>query len=143
MGSVASFNYAAFIARYPEFSTVSSGSVQACFNEAGLYLRNDGSGQVTSDTNQALLMNMVTAHIVALNFGVNGQAPTPLVGRISSAAEGSVSVSVENLQPPGSAQWFAQTKYGAAYWAASAPYRGFKYKSARVYNPNPRWPMMQ
>ena len=33
----------------------------------------------------------------------------------------------ENLYPPGSAQWWQQTKYGAAFWAATSQYRGMRY----------------
>lgn len=129
MAAIVVFDYAGFIARYPEFGQVPQARCQAFFDEAGLYLRNDGTSPVRGDTSQRLLMNMLTAHIAALNAqapGGAGQANT-LVGRIESATEGSVTVGTSNDYPPGSAQWFQQTKYGAAFWQASAQYRTMHY----------------
>jgi hypothetical protein len=132
MGAVATFDYAAWTVRYPEFSTVTQPQAQACFDEAGLYLANDGSGPVGDQARQSLLMNMLTAHIASINFGVNGEAPSPLVGRVSSATQGSVSVSADMPAVPGTAAWFMTTKYGAAFWAATAAYR------TAHYRPGPR-----
>ena len=76
---------------------------------------------------------MITAHIAQLNSGTAAQAASPLVGRITNATQGSVSVATSgDMGEPasGSAAWFQQTKYGAAYWQASMPYR----KGGR-YNP--------
>jgi hypothetical protein len=116
------FNFANFTLRYPEFSTLSQALLQIYFNEAGFYCRNDGAGPVSDQTTLDTFMNMLTAHIAALNGGVSGQAASQLVGRINSAGEGSVRVSTEMKVDPGAA-WFMQTKYGAAYWQASLPYR--------------------
>lgn len=124
------FNYATFVARYPEFAPVPEGTAVLYFNEATLYLRNDGTGPVTSPTFQLMMLNMLTAHLAWLAGWGRGAVPiTPsgVVGRIASATEGSVSVSVENNYAPGSAQWFQQTPYGAAYWQATAPYRQMRY----------------
>lgn len=137
MGAVVVFNYSGWIARYPEFSAVSPAAAQQYFNEATLYCRNDGGGPVSNATIQATLLNMLTAHIAALysqsqgdpNPGTAKDANTP-VGRISDAAEGSVHVSLQNDMPPGTAQWYNSTKYGASYWAATAVYRGFRYVRA-------------
>lgn len=84
-----------------------------------------------------MFLNMLTAHIAALNASINGQSPSPLVGRISNASEGSVSVGVQMDLAPGSAQWFAQTKYGIAYWQASLQFRSMLYfpGPAPVANP--------
>jgi hypothetical protein len=72
---------------------------------------------------RSVLLNMLTAHIAALNSpGASG-----VVGRVSSASEGSVSVSAE-LAVPGSAAWFAQTRYGIAFWQATAQYRTATYR---------------
>ena len=132
MGAVATFNYAQWIARYPEFTTnVNSTLGQLYWNEACLYQRNDGGGPVPDINTQTLLLNMITAHIACLNAGINGNPSSPLVGNITSAAEGSVNVSVTNDYPPGSAQWFQQTKYGAAWWGATSIYRHFRYRRGR------------
>ena len=101
------------------------------YAEAGLYLNNSGYGPVSDAGVQALLMNMVTAHIAALYAGVNGQAASPLVGRVSNAGEGSVSVTTDMGPAVGTQAWFQQTQYGAAAWAAMAPYRRGQYVPGR------------
>jgi hypothetical protein len=120
------FNYKSWLARYPEFATVDPTAVEECFPEACLYCNNTNFSPVKDINARRILLNMLTAHIVFLNFGANGQAPSQLVGRIASAGEGSVNVSTE-LKLPGSAAWFTQTKYGAAFWQASAAYRMMRY----------------
>ena len=137
MGAVATWNATTFILRYPEFGSVNVNQLQLFWTEATLYLRNDGSGPVQDPTRQLTLLNMVTAHIAYLNAGVGGQPATPLVGRITSAGEGSVNVSVENEYPPGTPQWWQQTKYGAAFWSATAPYRGARYVPRRTRSVDP------
>ncbi len=126
------FNYANWIARYPEFTTLASGANPAtvapeCFTEACLYCNNTDASLVTDIPTRTMLLNMLTAHIVALNFGANGEPPSALVGRISSAGGGSVNVSAEMAGNTAYSAWFNQTKYGAAYWQASAQYRMMRY----------------
>jgi hypothetical protein len=140
MGAIAIFDPAAWVARYPEFGSVTPAQAQGYFDEAVLYLRNDGSGPVRDDLVgvQLMLLNMLTAHIAELNrLTSNGHAVSQLVGRIDSASQGAVSVHAEMDVPAGSGQWFAQTKYGASFWAASAAYRAFRYRPGprRVFDP--------
>ena len=142
MGVVVTFNYGQWIQRYPEFSAVTQPIAQNYFNEATLTHRNDGIGRGPTDPNQQLmLLNMLTAHIAKLNAPDpdTGEPPSPLVGRISSASQGSVNVSVENNYPPGTPQWFQQTPYGSAYWAATAVYRTMFYRRGphRTFDPPP------
>lgn len=133
MANAVTFNYNAWIARYPEFGPsgsqpVDSTLAQLYFDEAGLYLENVNVSVISSIAQQSQLMNMLTAHIAALNAAQSGGGgSSPLVGRVSSATEGSVSVSSENDYPPGTPQWYQQTKYGAAYWAATIQYRTMHY----------------
>jgi hypothetical protein len=122
MGVIATFNSENFLARYPEFTSLDVPLLQQYFLEAGIYCRNDGGGMVDDVNIQTMFMNMLTAHIAALNGGVNGQTPSQMVGRINSAGEGSVHVSMDMKSENGAA-WYMQTKYGAAYWQASLPYR--------------------
>jgi hypothetical protein len=93
------------------------------------------------DVNQrALLLNMLTAHLAALYAGVNGQSPSPLVGRINTATEGSVSVGAAMDGVPGTAAWFLQTKYGASFWQATARYRTMRYVPGRSWPASGPWP---
>lgn len=129
MGVVVEFNYSNFVARYPEFATVNEATADAYFAEACIYHRNDGGGPVDDATIQSVLLNMMTAHIAARYATINGEVPSPLVGRINSGTEGSVSVGVEGFAGvTGSQQWLLQTKYGSDYWFATAPYRTMRYR---------------
>lgn len=131
--SAAIFNYAAWAARYPELAgSVLEPLATLYWDEAGLYLLNTGASQVTDIARRGVLLNMLTAHIAALNATINGQAPSGLVGRVASATEGSVSVSTAASMLPGSAEWYAQTRYGLSFWTATARYRMARYYAGNV-----------
>jgi hypothetical protein len=127
-GGVVVFDYSAWALRYPELaSSVTQPLAQQYFDEAQLYCDNTPCSPVQNLPQRAVLLNMLTAHIAALNAPFSGQASSPLVGRIGSATEGSVSVQTTLDMPAGSAQWFAQTKYGLAFWQATAQFRTMHY----------------
>lgn len=141
MGIVA-FNYDAWVARYPELAgSVSPQLAAAYFAEAELYCDNTPGSIVTDESRRSLFLNMLVSHIAQLNAPLNGQPSQTLVGRISSASQGSVTVSIANDYPPGTVQWFQATKYGAAYWVATSPYRTAKYVPAPVRNMDPFRPI--
>lgn len=138
MGVTVAFNYQTWIARYPEFTaTVKADLAQEFFNEATIYHRNDGGGPVSNAAIQSTLLNIATAHIAQLAVGTAKKPASDIVGRITTAGEGSVSVSTEMQVPPGTAQWWNQTKFGAAYWAATAQYRTMRYLRGPVRPINP------
>ena len=131
------------------------------FDLATTFCRNDGGGPVgagvggcgglfsffSSPTTSAAatqlqtnMLNLLTAHLAQLFAPLpTGQPASGLVGRITSASEGSVSVSAEFPASPAAA-WFLQTAYGAAFWQMSAPFRTARYLPGpqRVNNP---WPI--
>ena len=121
------FDINAFRERYPEFDTVSPSLLNAYFVEATVYLDNTDCSPVTDVNVRAVYLNMLVAHIAALNSGVGGQKPSGLVGRVASASEGSVSVSTAEVPVSPSSWWYLQTPYGAAYWQATAAYRTVRY----------------
>lgn len=125
--AVVIFDVAAFRLRYPEFASVSDELLQAYFTEATVYLNNTDSSPVTDVNQRAVFLNMLVAHLAAINSGVNGQAASGLVGRVTSASEGSVSVSVDAGPSSASSWWYMQTPYGAQYWQATLPYRTIRY----------------
>ena len=135
------FSYTMWAARYPELAAyVNQDLATIYWSEAGIYLDNTGCGLI-SDTSVGgrlnMILNMITAHIAFLNTPTPGPGgtsipATPLVGRISQATEGSVSVTVDMGTTSNTAAWLQSTKYGAAAWYALAPYR-----TARYY-PGPR-----
>lgn len=138
MGVIVQQNYTAFITRYPEFSSsgtqpVSNPLYSEYWCEAELYQANNGAGPIKSQTQALLLMNMMVAHIASLNTAAfNGAVAPNIVGRIANATEGSVTVGTDNQYPPGTPQWYQQTKYGAAWWAATAQFRTMRYRPGPV-----------
>lgn len=135
MGAIATFDYALWAARYPEFSNVLQMQAAAYWTEAGVYHRNDGGGPVQDVAMQTLLMGMLTAHIAFLSVGTASN-PSPasqgVVGRISSASMGPVSVSASLEGISGAAAYFAMSPYGLSYWTATAPYRTMSYRRGPV-----------
>ena len=128
--AAASFDLAVFRARYPEFNAVGGPTLSAYFGEAGLYLANNDTSLVSNLVRRLTYLNMITAHIAYLAGALSADGMPRPVGRVSQAAEGSVSASFEGVAPtPGSGAWFQQTQYGAAFWQATTSLRCFRYVS--------------
>lgn len=128
--AVVVFDSAGFLARYPEFSAVTPPLLGMYFSEATMYLDNTDNSRVSDVGQRAVLLNMLTAHVAALNgSGVNGNGASGMVGRINSAGEGSVNVSAEYAVPSASDMkaYLRQTPYGAAFLAATGSYRTMQY----------------
>lgn len=133
------FDYAHWMATYPEFVAVTEPRAQSFFNVACQFCDNTACSPVPApppaQQPRTALLEMLTAHIAALNGGLNASGTLPAgsglqpVGRIASASEGSVSVGFDYGSTPDgpSAAWYNQTSYGALYWAATAQYRTFQY----------------
>jgi hypothetical protein len=141
------FNLQTFLARYPEFSGLSDAQLQAYFEEAQLYCGNNTQNPAFCDGTLGTLLNMLTAHIAWLNAprdasgtpAQTGQPASPIVGRIANASEGSVSVAADmgDATAGGPSQaWYMQTKYGAAYWYATAGYRTARYAARPTFVPS-------
>jgi hypothetical protein len=136
---VVEFNYTTWAVRYPELAgSVTAPVAQLYFNEACLYCDNTPVSLVQDLTVRAMLLNMLTAHIAAMNSSINGSPSSPLVGRIESASEGSVNVTAKLEGDLPGRSWYAQTKYGLAYWQATAQYRTARYVPGPAYYPDPR-----
>ena len=124
---IVAFEFQSWAFMFPELATsVSPGQAAGYFARAELVVDNSGRSRIQDIQTRTTILHLATAHIAAMNAAINGQAPSNLVGRISSATEGSVSVSTE-LNAPGSAAWWAMTRYGYEAWNAMAPYRTFRY----------------
>lgn len=123
------FDYAAWSARYPELAgKVDDTRAGLLFAEAGLYLDNTDASPVQDLPTRLMLLNMLVAHIAALSGALEpGGSPSGLVGRVSSASEGSVSVSVDTGLTPGTAVWYQQTPYGLSFWQATKGLRSAIY----------------
>ena len=132
------FSYATWTAMFPEFSALTPEQGTAYFMQASTICANSCSNPINADGNLAALLYMLTSHFAWLNCpkdangnpAATGTPASALVGRISSAAEGSVNVQTE-WETGGDASslqaFLTQTKYGAQYWAAIQQYRTARY----------------
>lgn len=127
------FDTGRFLARFPEFENVACEQLQAIFNEATLYLDNTDASLVTNVAAREALFMLLVAHLAQLNFGSKTSPATPLVGRVTSVSEGSVSISGDAPALPGTATWYGLTKYGISYWQATAPWRTMHYRPGRSW----------
>lgn len=124
---VVQFDPEAFKAAYPQFAAVPDTALTGNFDTASLLLQNTCCSVVQDANKRAQFLNLITAHLTQLLNGINGQAASGVVGRISDATEGSVSVSTEFATQSEMAAFYAQTQFGAIFWTAVAPYRLARY----------------
>jgi hypothetical protein len=133
--ATAPFVYADWAAQFPEFAgRVTEAMANAYFAQAGdvsPLVDNSGSSPITDPARLGRVLYLLTAHMAQLFAPLTpGGAASGLVGRISSAGEGSVSVGTDMGQVTTSAAWFLQTPYGALVWQMLLPYRLGRYVPA-------------
>lgn len=130
---VVTFDYAAWGALFPELAAViSKPQAGLYFGMACQYVANTPASLVPltdayANPVREPLLNLVTAHISALL----GPTSSETVGRVGSATQGSVSVTLDMGQTSQNAAWWQQTKYGAMAWEMLKPYRSFRYFQGR------------
>lgn len=134
------FDPAAFIVNFPQFATVAEAALTYNFQRACQILDNTDCSPVCDLTERALLLDLLVAHITALNQGVNGVAPSGLVGRVSDATQGTIHVGTDYGPTSAAAAWYLQTQWGAEYWNDTAKYRTMRYVPGRSY-PAPPQPL--
>ena len=122
------FDLTEFTTAYPEFTGVGSGIAGANFSLSTLNLVNCCGSPVPDPNVRQQLLYLLTAHLTYLFTpgAWNSNSPPGLVGRVSSATEGSVSVAADFPTTAESA-WFLQTKYGAQFWQITAVIRTMHY----------------
>lgn len=124
---VVTWDFSWFSARYPDLAAAAGpANAQFYFDAAQMFLDNTPMSVVKDVATRQRLLGLLTAHVAALFSPVDGQPSGSLVGRITNASEGSVSVAADLPSNPNSG-WYEQTKYGALYWAATALYRRMRY----------------
>ena len=145
---VVTFNFTTFSGLYPEFANCSPTQAAGWFTRASFLCGNQPSNPVNAVAGMLeSCLYLLTAHIAQLNSprdaqgnaAATGQAASPIVGRIDSAAEGSVNVHADmgdaNAGSPSQA-WYMQTRYGAEYWAATAAVRTARYMALPTIIPD-------
>jgi len=118
------FDAAEFVAAYPAFATLTNAQMGAAFAVATIFLNNSCCSIVEDVNVRQVLLYMLTAHVCALVYGENGNAPSGIVGRVNTAREGSVSVGAEYAADMSMSEaYFSQTPYGAMFWQVTTPFR--------------------
>lgn len=91
------------------------------FNAACLLLDNTENSKVNDLTARKTLLYMLVCHIATLQ-----QRGTGMVGLLTSATEGKVSVGLQAYTS--NPNWYSQTQCGSMFWLATAKYRvGMRY----------------
>ena len=134
---VVTFNWMTFRTWFPEFGCLTEAQGQAYFDMAGLYCANSSQNPLWCAGVLPQVMNLVTAHVAWLlaprdangNPASQGQPPSPIVGRINSASQGSVSVgaTLDGEMGSPSQMFFMQSRYGMLAWQAMAVGRVARY----------------
>lgn len=128
------FNYLVWTQRFPQLATIDPTLAQLLWNEASALLAGGSFSCIRDPAQQTALLNLLTAHLAQLQQ--QSASGNGMVGRISSATQGSVSVSTD-LGGSGSVPaWYAQTQYGLQFWQATAGQRQAHY----IPGPERCWP---
>src|SRR5574337_1075984 len=148
---VVTFDPVAFKSAYGEFQACTDSQCNGWFQRATLIFDNSTCNAAYGDGNMAALYNLLVAHIGWLNAprdpsgtpAASGSPPPPIVGRINSASEGSVSLGADmgtaDASSP-SQPWYMQTRYGAEFWAATVQYRSGGFVPGPIHNFQPVYP---
>lgn len=136
--AVAVFDYAQFSALFPELANggVTEPVASSLFGVAGLLLDNTDCSPVQDVAARLTMLNYVVAHLASLGGyplppGGTIPAPSGIVGRVSSATEGSVSVSSDYGAVRENEAWWLQSQYGATFWQLTRSLRTMRYVPAR------------
>jgi hypothetical protein len=145
------FSLPTWTAMFPAFANISPAQGQVFFSMATRLCANDIRNPAITCDDGTLdsLLYLLTSHIAALlspkdtsgNYNSAGTLPaSPLVGRINTASEGSVSVGADmgdaTAGSPSQA-WYMQTQYGATFWAMTAGVRTARPVSLPTIVPDP------
>lgn len=124
MAGIVEFNIDEFKEIYPV--ELSDAQLNHCFAKAELRVNNTRNSIVCDVGERKILLYLLTAHLAVLLDRI--RKGNDSVGRVSSASEGSVSVSLD-FPTNNSAlmAWYAQTPYGAEFWTLTSKYRGMNY----------------
>lgn len=118
---------------YDEFASVSDAKLEWFFKKSEQILDNSECSCIDEDTRQ-IMFYLLVAHYAQLQQQIKDG--NTAVGRVSSATEGSVSISLDfPTSAVGREKWFNQTPYGAEYWMMTAPYRTGLYVVTNVAMP--------
>lgn len=135
--AVVVFDPVAFREAYPRFSSelISDAQLEQAFDLACLLLDNTDASPVPYDPEQGILIRRTLLWLLVCHIATMALWPSGQSGPLSSATEGSVSVSFSLPQNIGRA-YYSQTPCGQTFWQAVQPYVvGGRYYVVRHYHP--------
>lgn len=125
MSGVVEFDVSEFRDLYPSIQATDA-QLEMFFDMAQTFLNNTPCSIVKSLEDRKRLLYMLVAHIAMLN--ANAESGNAVVGRVASASEGAVSVSLDYGTMGNNERWYLQTPYGAMYWQMTKKYRSAMYR---------------
>lgn len=125
MSGVVVFDPVEFRALYPTIQATDE-QLEMYFEMAETFLDNTKCSVVKDLGARKRLLYLLVAHIATLT----GQAEqgNNVVGRVSSATEGTVSIGLDYGTMGNNERWYLQTPWGAMYWQLTKKYRSAVYR---------------
>lgn len=96
------------------------------FAMAETFLDNTKCSLVKDLKSRKRMLYLLVAHIATITG--SAEKGNNIVGRISSATEGTVSVSLDYGAMGNNERWYLQTPWGAMYWQLTKRYRSATYR---------------
>lgn len=132
------FDYETWVTMFPTFANLTPQQGQAYFNLATMICANDVCNPANTCGLLTNLLYLLTCHMAFLNCpkdangnpAATGDPASTLVGRISNASEGSVSVQTDYPLDGNSTaieKFLSQTQWGVQYWAMTSQFRTARY----------------
>lgn len=125
---------AKFRAMFPEFDGLADPKIAILFELSTDYLNNTNYSLVIDPVKREWLLYLLMAHLAYMRFGdAAGNGGNGIVGRLSSATEGSASASFDLGAMSAGSTWFTQSPYGMDFWQATKVYRMATYYPGSPY----------
>lgn len=125
MNGVVVFDPAEFRLLYPSI-TATDEQLEMYFAMAETFLDNTECSIVKDLDARKTMLYLLVAHIALLSQ--QAESGNPVVGRISSATEGTVSIGLDYGTMGNNERWYLQTPWGAMYWQLTKKYRSMVYR---------------
>lgn len=140
--ATATFDYTKWVAMFPYMASVPEAVASGFFDVAGFLFANDDCSPITDLDKRLVFLNYVTAHLARLaGYPVaagGSAAPDGMVGRVTSATEGTVSISAGwAASVSNSEAYWLQTPEGATFWQMTRFLRTARYIAAPPRNFGP------
>lgn len=132
MDGVVVFDIAEFRALYPSIKATDEQLVMF-FSIAEGFLDNSECSVVKDLEQRKYMLYLLVAHMAALNQQT--ESGNAVVGRLASATEGTVSISLDYGVMGNNERWYLQTPYGAMYWQLTKRYRSMLYRLGKAPMP--------